>query len=41
VVIGGKTARLHHTFNDPVAVEGSEGKQLGEFRAVGANCGPT
>jgi arsenate reductase len=27
-------ARLHHSFNDPAAIEGSEEKRLGEFRRV-------
>ena len=29
-----KATRLHHSFNDPAAVEGSEEKRLGEFRRV-------
>jgi arsenate reductase len=33
-VFFGKAARLHHSFNDPAAVEGSEEKRLGEFRRV-------
>jgi arsenate reductase (thioredoxin) len=34
VFFGGKATRLHHSFSDPAAVEGSEGKRLGEFRKV-------
>jgi arsenate reductase (thioredoxin) len=30
----GKAARLHHSFNDPAAVEGSEEKRLGAFRKI-------
>jgi arsenate reductase len=30
----GKATRLHHTFNDPAAVEGAEEKRLGAFREV-------
>ena len=30
----GKAAQLHHSFNDPAAVEGSEEKRLGAFRKV-------
>ena len=30
----GKATRLHHSFNDPAAVEGSEEKRLEEFRRV-------
>jgi arsenate reductase (thioredoxin) len=33
-VFFGKATRLHHSFNDPAAVEGSEEKRLGEFRKV-------
>ena len=33
-VFFGKATRLHHSFNDPAAVEGSEEKRLGEFRRV-------
>ena len=33
-VFFGKAARLHHSFNDPAAVEGSEEKRLGAFRKV-------
>jgi arsenate reductase (thioredoxin) len=33
VFFGGAT-RLHHSFKDPAAVEGSEEKRLGEFRRV-------
>jgi arsenate reductase len=33
-VFFGKAARLHHCFNDPAAVEGSEEKRLCEFRRV-------
>jgi arsenate reductase len=33
-VFFGKTTRLHHSFNDPAAVEGSEEKRLGAFRKV-------
>jgi arsenate reductase len=33
-VFFGKATRLHHGFNDPAAVEGSEEKRLGEFRRV-------
>ena len=29
-----KATRLHHSFNDPAAVEGSEEKRLAEFRRV-------
>ena len=30
----GKAARLHHSFNDPAAVEGLEEMRLGAFRKV-------
>ena len=30
----GKAARLHHSFNDPAAVEGTDEKRLGAFRKV-------
>jgi len=33
-VFFGKATRLHHNFNDPAAVEGSEEKRLEEFRRV-------
>ena len=33
-VFFGKATRLHHSFNDPAAVEGSEEKRLGAFRKV-------
>jgi arsenate reductase (thioredoxin) len=33
-VFFGKATRLHHSFNDPAAVEGSEEKRLVEFRRV-------
>ena len=33
-VFFGKATRLHHSFNDPAAVEGSEEKRLGAFREV-------
>ncbi len=33
-VFFGKAARLHHSFNDPAAVEGSEEERLGAFRKV-------
>jgi len=33
-VFFGRATRLHHSFNDPAAVEGSEEKRLGEFRRV-------
>lgn len=33
-VFFGKAARLHHSFNDPAAVEGSEEKRLGASRKV-------
>ena len=33
-VFFGKATRLHHNFNDPAAVEGSEEKRLDEFRRV-------
>jgi arsenate reductase len=33
-VFFGKAARLHRSFNDPAAVEGSEETRLGEFRRV-------
>jgi len=33
-VFFGKATRLHHSFNDPAAVEGSEEKRLGVFREV-------
>src|SRR3954466_5137348 len=33
-VFFGKAARMHHSFNDPAAVEGSEESRLGEFRRV-------
>lgn len=33
-VFFGKATRLHHSFNDPAAVEGSEEKRLEEFRRV-------
>jgi len=33
-VFFGKAERLHHSFNDPAAVEGSEEKRLAAFRQV-------
>ena len=33
-VFFGKATRMHHSFNDPAAVEGSEEKRLGAFRKV-------
>jgi arsenate reductase len=33
-VFFGKAARLHHSFADPAAVEGSEEERLAEFRRV-------
>ena len=33
-VFFGKVTRLHHSFADPAAVEGSEEKRLAEFRRV-------
>ena len=33
-VFFGKATRLHHSFNDPAAVEGSEEMRLGAFRKV-------
>ena len=33
-VFFGKATRLHQSFNDPAAVEGSEKKRLGAFRQV-------
>ena len=33
-VFFGKATRLHHSFNDPAAVEGSEEKRLSVFRQV-------
>jgi arsenate reductase len=33
-VFFGRATRLHHSFNDPAAVEGSEEKRLGAFRRV-------
>jgi arsenate reductase len=33
-VFFGKAIRLHHSFNDPAAVEGSEEKRLDAFRKV-------
>ena len=33
-VFFGKATRLHHGFNDPAAVEGSDEKRLGAFRKV-------
>lgn len=33
-VFFGKATRLHHSFNDPAAVEGSEEKRLGAFREM-------
>ena len=33
-VFFGKARRLHHSFNDPAAVEGSEEKRLAAFRKV-------
>jgi arsenate reductase len=33
-VFFGNATRLHHSFNDPAAVEGSEEKRLGAFRKV-------
>jgi arsenate reductase len=33
-VFFGKAARLHHSFNDPAAVEGTEETRLGAFRNV-------
>jgi arsenate reductase (thioredoxin) len=33
-VFFGKAMRLHHSFNDPAAVEGAEEKRLGEFRRL-------
>ena len=40
-VFFGKTARLHHSFNDPAAAEGSEEKRLGAFRNYGMICART
>ena len=33
-VFFGRATRLHHSFNDPAAVEGSEEKRLGAFRTI-------
>jgi arsenate reductase len=33
-VFFGRATRLHHSFNDPAAVEGTEEKRLGAFRTV-------
>jgi arsenate reductase len=33
-VFFGKAVGLHHTFNDPAAVEGTDEKRLGAFRKV-------
>lgn len=33
-VFFGKATRLHHSFDDPAAIEGSEEKRLAEFRRV-------
>ena len=33
-VFFGRAMRLHHSFNDPAAVEGSEEKRLGAFRTI-------
>lgn len=33
-VFFGKTVRLHHSFNDPATVQGSEEKRLAAFRQV-------
>ena len=33
-VFFGKATRLHHSFNDPAAVEGSDENRLGAFRTV-------
>ena len=33
-VFFGKAVRLHHSFNDPAAVEGTDEKRLGVFRNV-------
>jgi arsenate reductase len=33
-VLFGKARRLHHSFSDPAAIEGSEEKRLGAFRKV-------
>ncbi len=33
-VFFGKATRLHHSFNDPAAIEGSKEKRLDEFRRV-------
>jgi arsenate reductase len=33
-VFFGKATRLHHSFNDPAAFEGTEETRLGEFRRV-------
>jgi arsenate reductase len=33
-VFFGKATRLHHSFKDPAAVEGSDDTRLGEFRRV-------
>jgi arsenate reductase (thioredoxin) len=33
-VFFGKATRLHHSFNDPAAVEGADEKRLGAFRKV-------
>ena len=33
-VFFGNATRLHHSFNDPAAVEGSEEQRLGAFRKV-------
>jgi len=33
-VFFGRATRLHHSFSDPAAVEGSEEKRLGAFRTI-------
>ena len=33
-VFFGQAARLHHSFNDPASVEGTDAKRLGAFRKV-------
>jgi len=34
----GKAARLHHSFSDPAAVEGTDEGRLGAFARYGTSC---
>jgi arsenate reductase len=40
-VFFGSATRLHHSFNDPVAVQGSEESGWRSFAVCGTNCGRT